>query len=162
MKCVMCKNKKHLKKTSKRVRYTQCGLDNVVLYGVDYYVCNQCGEEYFGYGDQEQLHSLIAERLIRKKNILTAKELRFLRSHLGYSTKIFAKLTGYDPASISRFENDKNPASYQYDRLVRSFIALKLPNRNYDLQDAWLNDEGEKIRQIELQQNHGWSVKNAA
>lgn len=162
MKCVMCENKKVLKKDSKQIRYTQCGLDNVVLYGVAHYECNQCGEEYYSYGNQDELHTLIARALIFKSGLLSGKEVRFLRTYLGYSTAVFAKLTGYAKESISRMENQKQKIMKPFDRLVRSFVAFKLPNRDYDLHEQWLQETGAKSEKIELNNWHGWHLRKSA
>ena len=55
MKCSMCENNKALKKSFVTVKYKASGLDNVTLTQVEHYKCEQCGEEYFKYGDLEKL-----------------------------------------------------------------------------------------------------------
>lgn len=163
MKCVMCDNKKLLKKEALTMSYKQCGLDNVTLHGVDYYKCKKCGEEYYGFGKQEQLHALIARVLILKRDLLIGKEIRFLRTYLGYSTTVFAKLTGYEVETLSRIENGKQEISKKFDVLVRALVAIKLPDRDYDLHDIWLNEQGESYKRIELDaKKEGWNVRLAA
>jgi putative zinc finger/helix-turn-helix YgiT family protein len=165
MKCVMCDNNKLLKKQKTTKKYKESGLDNVTLHGVEYYKCDKCGEEYYGYGDQESLHALIARVLILKKELLTGKEVRFLRTYLGYSTTMFASLTCYTVESISRFETNDRDVSDKFDILVRAIVALKLPDpdRDYDLHDLWLNKQGESYNRIELNaKRNGWSVELAA
>ena len=164
MTCSMCDNKKPLKKTKITHKYKECGLDNVTLIGVEYYRCNKCGEEYFGYGNIEKLNEAIAHVLIRKKDFLTGKEVRFLRKHLGYSGAMFAKLIGYDDASLTRLERNAQPITRIFDHLVRFTVASKLPDRNYDLHDQILKGEGIKIGRIELTSiGHGdWKLKKAA
>ena len=159
MKCIACDNKKDLKKQKITAKYTQCGLDNVSLVGVDYLKCDQCGEEYFGFGDQEHLHSLIAKVLIKKDRPLIGKEFRFLRTYLGFSGRMLAKLIGYEPEHISRIENDKSKISSRLDVLMRSLVVNKLPDRDYDFHD-WLLDEGKKsIQRIKIQSDKGqWKL----
>jgi putative zinc finger/helix-turn-helix YgiT family protein len=163
MKCAMCDNPSLLKRRSVTVKYKESGLDNVTLHGVEYFKCDRCGEEYFGYGDIEKLHQLIAGLLIQKKGLLTGKEIRFLRTYLGYSGALFAKFTGYAPESISRMENGKQDILKAFDRLVRSLVANKLPDRDYDLHDSWLKGEGKTLRRIEIAvRDDHWIVKQAA
>ncbi len=163
MKCIMCDNKQNLKRQTTTVKYKDCGLDNVTLYGVEFFKCDQCGEIYYGYGDTEKLHSAIAEILILNKDLLSGKEIRFLRTYLGYSGAVFARLTGYTKESISRMENGKQNIVKPFDRLVRYFVSTKLPHRDYDLQDLWLKDEGKSLKRIELKaHNNNWVLKEAA
>ena len=159
----MCDNKKALKKTKITHKYKECGLENVTLIGVEYHRCDKCGEEYFGYGNIEKLHEAIANVLLRKKDFLTGQEVRFLRKHLGYSGAVFAKIIGYDDATLSRLETDAQPITKAFDRLVRFTVAAKIPDRNYDLHDQILKGEGMKFDRIELTSTtHGdWKLKAA-
>lgn len=163
MKCVMCDNPAPLKRRPTTVKYKESGLDNVTLHGVEYHKCDRCGEEYFGYGDMEKLHQLIAGLLIEKKGLLTGKEIRFLRTYLGYSGAVFAKFTDYTPESISRMENGKMDIKKTFDRLVRSLVLDKLPDRDYDLHDLWLQEKGKVLKRISLKaKNENWVVQEAA
>lgn len=164
MKCIMCSNKMTLKKKTVTVKYKECGLDNVTLRGAERYHCLQCGEEYLNLGNLDELHCLLAHALVLKKGLLNGNEIRFLRTYLGYSTKVFAKLTGYDPATLSRFENSRQPISYPFNILVRSLVANCLPNREYGLHEKWLKNEGKSTRHIEIISNRKkWRIaKHAA
>lgn len=163
MTCSMCDNKKPLKKTKITHKYKECGLDNVTLIGVEYSRCDKCGEEYYGYGNMEKLNEMIASVLVQKKEFLTGNEVRFLRKHLGYSGAMFAKIIGYDDATLSRLERGSQPVTKAFDRLIRFTVASKLPDRNYDLHDQILKDEGIKLDRIELTSiGHGeWKLKAA-
>ena len=163
MTCSMCDNKKALKRSKITHKYKECGLDNVTLIGVERHRCDKCGEEYFGYGNAEKLHQMIAEVLIQKKDMLTGTEVRFLRKHLGYSTVMFAKIIGYDDATLSRIETGHQPVTRAFDRLIRFTVASKLPDRNYDLHDQILKGSGMKLDRIELTSTaHGnWKFKAA-
>ena len=163
MKCVMCENNKILKSRRITIKYKECGLDNVTLIGLEGFKCSLCGEEYFSYGDQEKLHTLIAQALITKKSRLKADEIRFLRTYLGYSGSYFAKLTGYSKEAVSRFENNKTNPSLSFDRLVRSLVANKLPDRQYNLHDMWLSQKGPSMKRIEINSQKGkWHLANLA
>lgn len=159
MKCVMCENKKPLKKQHVTKKYTDSGLDNVTLHGVEYYKCNVCGEEYYGFGDQEQLHRLISQILIQKDGRLTGKECRFLRTFLGFSTQMFSRVSHYEVETISRMENGKSDVSDKYDVLIRLMVANKIPDRNYDLHDWLLRKNLKKITRIEFTSKKGeWKL----
>jgi putative transcriptional regulator len=163
MTCSMCDNKKSLKKTKITHKYKECGLENVTLIGVEYSRCDKCGEEYYGYGNMEKLNEVIATVLIRKKEFLIGDEVRFLRKHLGYSGAMFAKIIGYDDATLSRLERGSQPVTKVFDRLIRFTVAAKNPDRNYDLHDYILKDDGIKLDRIELTAApHGdWKLKVA-
>ncbi len=159
----MCENKKALKGSKITHKYKECGLDHVTLVGVEHFRCGECGEEYFGFGNLEKLHTTIAHVLLRKKDLLTGAEVRFLRKHLGYSGTMFAKLIGYDDASLSRLENGAQPITRTFDHLVRFLVASKLPDRNYDLHDQILSGGGVEARRIELKAKAGglWELRVA-
>jgi putative transcriptional regulator len=151
MKCSNCENTKELKKISTNYKYKESGLDNVVLLGVSLSRCEQCGEEYYNFGDLEQLHNKIAELLLTKNHLLSGKEIRFLRKNLGYSGNMFASLIGYTHETLSRIENNAQKTNASFDRLIRFAVVAKLPkDRNYDLHDILLNNTGNKLVRIEL------------
>ena len=164
MKCSNCENKKELKTVRISYKYKDCGLENVTLIGVTTMKCNKCGEEYFNFGDIENLHRKIAEILLQKADLLTGREIKFLRKHLGYSGAMFAHLTGYAHETISRIENDKQEVAEAFDRLVRFAVANKMPDRDYDLHDLILKNKGRHFLRIELSQskNGSWLEKGAA
>ena len=160
----MCDNKKALKREKITHKYKECGLDNVTLVGVEHHRCDQCGEEYFGFGNIEKLHEAIAHVLLQKKDLLNGAEVRFLRKHLGYSGTMFAKLIGYDDATLSRLENGAQPVTRTFDHLVRFMVVSKLtPDRNYDLHDLILKGEGIETGRIELAASSKgvWELKAA-
>ncbi len=157
----MCSNNKVLKKTKITHKYKECGLENVILVGVDFHRCNQCGEEYYGFGSIDKLHETIASVLLQKKDFLSGSEVRFLRKYLGYSATVFAKIIGYDDATLSRLETEAQPITRAFDRLIRFTVASKLPSREYDLHDQILNNTGIVLNQIELTSNSQgkWQLK---
>lgn len=135
MKYCICENKKPLKRQLATKKYEEGGLDNVTLINVEYYRCPECGEEFLGYGNIEVLHEKIVGFFLQKKALLTGKEIRFIRKHLGYSGAKFAEMVGYDPASIYRIEGGESTITEAFDRMVRFFAASKMVDRNYDLHD---------------------------
>jgi len=163
MRCVLCPNNKKLPLERITIHYKECGLDNVTLFGVERHKCDKCGEEYYGYGNLEKLHDLIASILIKKSDLLNGKEVRFLRKYLGYSGAMFSQLIDYDRSTLSRIETDKQDITKIFDRLVRLFVKERLPDRDYDLHDHYLKKSGRIIERIELQKHHdNWKLKRAA
>ena len=165
MKCSMCENKKILRpKLLKKYRYKESGLDNIILCGIKENSCDKCGEKYYSFGNIDKLHALIAKILIQKRDTLTGKEVRFLRKHLGYSGTVFSKLIGYEVEHLSRLENGKTPIQETFDRLVRFLILEKMPDRDYDLQDLFLEGKLMKIEWLELSNSSkkGWELKKAS
>ena len=150
MKCSMCDNTKPLKSSSTTHRYKECGLDNVILHGVKESRCEECGEVYYGFGDVEKLHKLIAHCLINKADLLTGKEIRYLRKFLGYAGSVFAKLVGYEPEHLSRIEGGKTGVQPTFDHLVRELVAKRLPDRDYDLHNLFLDGKGTKLEWLEF------------
>lgn len=163
MDCI-CENRRPLRKKYVTKKYTAGGLTNVTLVGVEYYKCDKCGEEFFRYGNMDQLHQVIANVLITKKRLLSGSEIRFLRKFLGYSGAVFGKLIGYQKETLYRIEGGQQQLTESFDRLVRFLVANKLRDRNYDLQDLILKNELKNIGRIELTHTKmgKWKVKEAA
>lgn len=164
MYCTSCVNDKPLK--GKRVvhKYTACGLPNVILDGVTEYRCPKCGEAFYSYGNIEQLHKLLADILLTKKGLLTGKEVRFLRTQIGYSGVKFATVLGIDHTTLSRIESGKQKMSVQLDHHIREAVYNREPDRNYDLHDAMLDKpteitkEGIRLKARELNNVVSWKL----
>lgn len=161
--CVECGGVSTMKPENITHKYKESGLDNVILKNVVRLHCSKCGEETFNFGDIEQLHNLIATTLIKKKKLLTGKEVRFLRKYMGYNSQIFAKLLRRTPETISRMEN-ASEVSDQFDRLIRFVVMTKSPDRKYDLHDQILRGKGLALDSIKLKKlNHKWTfIEEAA
>lgn len=145
MECPSCSSKKAMKSEVITHKFKESGLDNVTLIGVKSYRYNECGEVVYDFGDLNQLNRLIADTLLRKQGHLTGREIRFLRSYVGYSSEMFAKILGYDKTSWSRIENDRSKVSNQVNMAVRWAVAGKLADRDYDVHDLVLAVENEEF-----------------
>jgi transcriptional regulator with XRE-family HTH domain len=55
---------------------------------------------------------------------LTGAEIKFLRKSLSRKAKEFAEELALSPEQYSRFENDKQPISEVYERLLRASVCL--------------------------------------
>jgi len=145
MQCPSCDSKKAMKSTVIVHKFKESGLDNVTLTGVKEYRCENCGEAILDLGDVSQLTRAIAEALLRKKEVLSGEEIRYLRTHVGYSGEIFAKMLGLDKTSLSRIENNRSKVSNQVNMAVRYAVAGKLADRNYELHDLMIALENDDL-----------------
>jgi YgiT-type zinc finger domain-containing protein len=158
--CTNCDYNKPLKPHSVTKKFDESGLNNITLKGVTEFKCPNCGETYVNYGNLDQLHHLIAGHLIRRRGMLSPKEIRFLRKYMGYSSVMLAKLVGQKPEHISRLENDKTKITELFDHYIRMLVIQKFPDRNYDLHDHILNDTGEVFSRLEARyKNNNWDVR---
>jgi len=80
---------------------------------------------------------------------------------------VFAKLIGIRHEHLSRIEGKKNEPlkSDQLDHSIRFLVASRdaEPDRDYDLHDKLINDEGEDLREIKITNRpSGWRSLNEA
>jgi putative zinc finger/helix-turn-helix YgiT family protein len=134
--CVMCGGGPVIYKTG-NWKDTSIGLPNITLIGITLGKCKQCGERYVGIPRALELHNLIASRVASKRGRLTGKEIRFLRSHLGWSSGVeFAQHFGVSPETVSRWENGKEPIGPVADRLLRMATRFKKPLERCAVEDV--------------------------
>lgn len=120
MKCVNCGHAM----TTKRENVPYTALPGAVLVGVSVSRCPNCGEYEVAIPAIDELNRVLAGAVIRKRARLVGAEVRFLRSYLGYSGADFARLIGSDPATVSRWESDKQAIGHHTDLLLRAMVAL--------------------------------------
>lgn len=124
MLCGTCK--KPMKKLRKNYQYKESGLDNVILKGITVYKCSRCSEVVPEIVNIKELHRTIAGLLIRKKSILSGKEIVFLRKEMRLKATDLAQILGVHKVTLSRWENDKEPIGASADRLLRLLYDMKL------------------------------------
>jgi putative transcriptional regulator len=115
--------------------YTESGLPNVVLAGVEVRRCPSCGHHELVLPRVAELHRTIAYAIIHKRARLSGLEVRFLRKYLGWSGSVFARHIGVDPSTVSNWENDKDPIGSTSDRLLRLMVAHGAPVDDYALEE---------------------------
>jgi putative zinc finger/helix-turn-helix YgiT family protein len=130
MKCPQCRHEM-VRKTENH-RYTESGLPNVVLVGIEVRRCQQCGEEVVSIPHIEDLHQTIAMTLIRHPGRLVPDEIRYLRKWLGWAGVDFAKHMGVTPETVSRWESGK-PMGGTAERLLRLAVAHGQPTDAYPI-----------------------------
>lgn len=121
--------------------YRECGLDNVILSGLDFVV-----------GDDEDgvtiiphvnaLHRLLARMVAEKETSLTQKELRFLRTHLGMTQAELANLIGRDAQTIGRYERGETPIEKAIEIVVRQHVRDFVRRQQADDSNHYATDDG--------------------
>jgi putative zinc finger/helix-turn-helix YgiT family protein len=126
-------------------------LVNVILENVPVHRCPACGEEEVEIPRIEELHTLIAELVARKPTRLTAGEIRWLRTHLGFSSVDFAKLMGVSPETVSRWERLDAPKrmGLPAESLLRMLAIHRKPIADYGLTSMGSTDK-EAARPIRI------------
>jgi putative zinc finger/helix-turn-helix YgiT family protein len=105
----------------------------VILKNVEIRRCPNCGEEEVVIPALRKLHQTVAHVLIENPSRLNGEEIRFLRTHLNWTSADLAANFGVDKATVSRWENDKAQMSAQADRLLRLAVAHNEPEWPYPL-----------------------------
>ncbi len=123
MKCPSCQQMRQTHKG--KYHYTESGLPNVWLSGVEVFECD-CGEKFAFIPCIDELHKLIGKTLIGKEDQLSSREIRFLRKHMMLKSKDFAKELGVQNVTVSRWENEDSQPSESVDRLIRLVYAIKM------------------------------------
>ncbi len=132
MKCTVC-GEGVLKSRRQAYVYREAGLgDGVTLLDVEVRHCSKCGASEPVIPRIAELHRQIALTLTRKPGPLTGREVRFLRTYLGYSSKDFAALIDVRPETASRWETDAQKITLPYDALLRTLVAFGRRVESYD------------------------------
>lgn len=105
--------------------FTECGLKNVVLQGVEIIQCPQCGDEQVVIPHLDELMRTLAVAVISQPFRLQGEDVRFLRKYLKMTQVEFASYLEIDKTNLSKWENNDDKIGEQSDRLIRS-IALAL------------------------------------
>src|SRR5580704_2196602 len=103
--------------------YTESGLSNVILQGVEIAVCPKCGSSDVIIPRMAKIHRAIAQALANSPARLTGEQLRFLRKHLGLSGEQLGRYLHTDKTKISKWERGEDQIGPATDRLVRLLAA---------------------------------------
>jgi len=129
MKCHECGGELTIART--RHHYTASGLPNVYVEGAETRECPSCGTSEVAIPRVARLHRTIALVVAKSTARLTGAEIRFLRKHIGWSGRDFARHFGVAPETVSRWENDKDPMGAVADRLLRVLAVRNEPVEAY-------------------------------
>jgi len=126
---------------TKIYRYTECGLDNVFLEGVDV-LQDDHGDEVYRIENILDLHKLIAYAIISRRGGLSGPELRFLRSEMGLTQEELAKRLGCTRVTISRWERNEEAINLNAEVVVKLLTAEKLDiDPDMSIEDMALNSD---------------------
>ncbi|MBL6991832.1 MAG: helix-turn-helix domain-containing protein [Bacteriovoracaceae bacterium] len=164
MKCIECGSK--TKRSNVVHHYVDCGLNNIYIAGTCKYKCtNQsCGEDEIAIPNIFDLHELIAQTIATQKHKLLPQEIRFLRTHLGFSGVDFSKRIGVAAETISRWEKGTQKMSLTHEKLLRIMVLAKLgPIRNYDDMIEFGAIEKKRLKNMTfVSQRNKWRFNAAA
>ena len=165
MKCPQCRHE--MVRNTENHRYTESGLSNVVLVGVEVRRCPHCGETMVSIPRMEELHQTLAMALIRHTGRLAPSEIRFLRKWLGWSGVDFAKHMGVTPETVSRWESVENPKPMggTAERLLRLAVAYGQPIDKYsiDMLTEINDDQASSVHLLAMKpERAGWAPTTLA
>lgn len=105
-----------------RYQYLECGLDNVFLMGGFEFHQGHSGRTVTIH-DTDGLHEAIGRWLINKRQRLTGKEFRFLRTELLLSQAILANVLGVRELTVARWEKGHTEIPVATDAAVRQMYV---------------------------------------
>lgn len=106
-------------------RYTECGLDDVIIEGLEVLV-DDAGEEVYCIPSMPLLHRAISHSIITRESGLSGKEMRFLRTEMGVSQAEMAELIKVSRATINRWEQGKTDIDPNAELVIRMIAAERL------------------------------------
>lgn len=106
-------------------QYSESGLDNVYIYNLPVIV-DMNGEKTIYIQKINKLHKVIAEGIITKAGIINNKEIRFLRTEMGYTQTQFSEMLGKEAQACGRWERAKTSIDKTTDALIRVLVANTL------------------------------------
>jgi len=104
-------------------RYEECGLDNVILVGLE--TCeDDDGATVVTIRHINVLHRAIVQAIANKQSGITGREIRFVRGELGLTQAELAHCIGKDAQTVARWEKGKSPVDQTADTVIR-MLALE-------------------------------------
>jgi putative zinc finger/helix-turn-helix YgiT family protein len=115
-----------MKRIKTDYKYTESGLQNVILEGITAYKCSKCRGIYPIISKIKEVHKAIAQQLLKKDSLLTGKEMVYLRKEMKIKAKDLAEILGVTKVTVSRWENEKEQISPICDRLIRVLYGNRI------------------------------------
>jgi DNA-binding transcriptional regulator YiaG len=101
-------------------RFTESGLKNVYLAGLEVIRCPKCKNVDPMIPNMRGLLQFLALAVVEKPWRLSGEEIRYLRKYLRMTGEQFASHLGVDKTTLSKWENDRDPVGEPSDRLIRA------------------------------------------
>lgn len=108
-----------------KYRFSECGLRDVELHGIEIVRCAKCGNEDVIIPRMNDLMRVLALAVVSRPYRLQGEDIRFLRKYLNMTQAEFAELIHVHKTNLSKWENNEDKAGDQSDRLIRA-VALVL------------------------------------
>jgi len=105
-------------------RYTECGLD-VIIAGVSF-LSDDAGNDVIRIPNVNGLHRAIATGIVKRKAMMSGREMRFLRSEMGMTQAELAAMIHREPLTISRWERGETEIDANAETLVRLHAIERL------------------------------------
>ena len=102
----------------KAYRYTESGLDNVIIEGAQVLV-DDAGDSCVTIPNVNGLHKAIAQGIVLRRSAMIGRELRFLRTEMGMTQAELAALVHREPLAISRWERGEIEIDSNAETLIR-------------------------------------------
>ncbi len=106
-------------------KYTECGLDNVIVEGIEI-VIDDAGEEVYCIPNVRGLHKVIAYMIITQQRRVSPKELRFLRTEMRLTQMQLAEILKVNRVTVTRWETGGEHMDQHAEFVVRVVAAEKL------------------------------------
>jgi DNA-binding transcriptional regulator YiaG len=108
---------------------------SAVMVEAEVHTCPK-GHKFTGFTAILKTYQAISEKLISKTTPLTGEEIRFLRKHVGMSSKNFAAFMMVTPETASKWEHDKMPMTALYEKRLRARVAQGAAFIDYEIRPA--------------------------
>jgi len=105
--------------------YKASGLDNVYVYGLTQFECEECGR-YVEIPKVKLLHRLIAREIVCSESTLQGLEIRFLRKEMRMKGREMAEALSVDESTYSRWEHGKTRPSPVYEKMIRLMFIMTM------------------------------------
>jgi len=145
-------------------RYTECGLNNVIIEGIQIHTDDD-GDECVEIPQIHELHRAIAEAIINHEKGMTGDELRFLRTEMGMTQSELARLVHRERITVSRWERGESEIDSTGEALVRiqaaESLGIKLDKSVQDLSERCVPTTETQQIVIETRNDTGYRMKAA-
>lgn len=114
--------------------YTECGLLNVFISGIEVQVDDD-GDEVITIPAVNELHWVIADGIVSHAKGMAGDELRFLRTEMGLTQSELAALVHRDKQSVGRWERGEVELDSSAEALIRRLAIEKLDLTNAGIEE---------------------------
>ncbi|HKW02107.1 MAG TPA: type II TA system antitoxin MqsA family protein [Vicinamibacterales bacterium] len=158
MACVDCDASVEVRR-NQTVAYDFGGLPDVSLCGIEVRVCDN-GHRECVLPKLDELHLALTHALVVKTTRLMPCEIKFMRKHLGWSQRAFARRMGVAPESASRWESGSVMMAPTAERLLRLMVLTLRPLAHYKFLDVFARLDHKRVpaRMRAMFVNSSWRV----